>query len=430
MILQRVLSTKTNKNIFWLLSEKGAQFIITLTVTSLVARYLGQEDYGKWTYLLMLISLMQIFVSLGLPNIVINLLLKNEKREELILSSAFLIGTAMGWSTFLIVLGIHLFYDSMLTLMLLIMSIPFLLDGCKNFDSYFQSQLDSKFSVISRVTSFSLSGALKLFIVFGKLNFFLLSITYAIEMFGNAILYTWFFLKKGKSLRFDIDVQIIKKLLYPSLFLTLSSFSAWLYLRVDQFMIKEMLGFETLGEYSAAVKISEILYFIPTVVVGTFYPRLVKSKEAGEVEFQFTLINVIRLLNVLGIAFGFVLFFGSELIIRVLFGQEFAGSSYILQVHGWSVIFVSFGLIKTRWLIINDLVMLEFLSKLFGAAVNIGLNLIFIPRYGGIGAAWSTLFSYAFAHFVSNLLFRRSRKLFWAQLISFKPSMSFIKFLK
>ena len=55
---------------------------------------------------------------------------------------------------------------------------------------------------------------------------------------------------------------------------------------------------------------------------------------------------------------------------------------------------------------------LSFYKTLFGAIINIILNFILIPKYGGVGAAIATLVAYAIAAYFSNILFMETRFVF------------------
>ncbi|MDD3084037.1 MAG: polysaccharide biosynthesis C-terminal domain-containing protein, partial [Candidatus ainarchaeum sp.] len=57
-------------------------------------------------------------------------------------------------------------------------------------------------------------------------------------------------------------------------------------------------------------------------------------------------------------------------------------------------------------------------SSIMGAIINIVANLILIPSYGIIGAAFATILSYFFVAYLSNLFFKETRFLFWVQLKS------------
>jgi O-antigen/teichoic acid export membrane protein len=91
--------------------------------------------------------------------------------------------------------------------------------------------------------------------------------------------------------------------------------------------------------------------------------------------------------------------FFSDLIIKVLLGQEYAASAPVLTIHIWAGIAVFLGVASSQFLIAENLTKLSFYRTLIGMIVNIILNLILIPVYGIIGAAVATLVSYTVATF-------------------------------
>jgi len=84
-------------------------------------------------------------------------------------------------------------------------------------------------------------------------------------------------------------------------------------------------------------------------------------------------------------------------------------------------LFVFMGLAQHPWTIIEGQTKFALVKTTIGAAANILLNLILIPRYAGIGAAIATTISYALASFLLNALNPKSRKLFYLQLSSILP---------
>jgi len=50
-------------------------------------------------------------------------------------------------------------------------------------------------------------------------------------------------------------------------------------MKVDQVMIQSMLGSEAVGQYSAAVRISEAWYFIPMVITSSLFPAIINAKK-------------------------------------------------------------------------------------------------------------------------------------------------------
>jgi O-antigen/teichoic acid export membrane protein len=72
-----------------------------------------------------------------------------------------------------------------------------------------------------------------------------------------------------------------------------------------------------------------------------------------------------------------------------------------------------------------------FISSGLGALVNVALNLILIPQYGGMGAAVATVVSYAFEGLFACFLYRPVRRNGWMMLkalaMPFRYLLGFLK---
>ena len=110
---------------------------------------------------------------------------------------------------------------------------------------------------------------------------------------------------------------------------------------------------------------------------------------------------------------------GSSLLVHLLFGPSYAAAAPILAVHVWAAPFVFLGVAQNPWNINEGLAVLSFRRAAIGAASNVVLNLLLIPRFGGLGAAVATVVSYALASFFSNAIDRRTRRIFYLQLRAF-----------
>jgi PST family polysaccharide transporter len=86
-----------------------------------------------------------------------------------------------------------------------------------------------------------------------------------------------------------------------------------------------------------------------------------------------------------------------ETILRVLFGMEFMSAAPALRVHVWSNIFSILGMAQNSWILGRGLLWVALQNTIFGAAINLALNLFVIPSYGAVGASWTTLVSMAVA---------------------------------
>ena len=128
------------------------------------------------------------------------------------------------------------------------------------------------------------------------------------------------------------------------------------------------------------------------------------------------------------ISVAFLIMLFSGLIINILYGKEYAQAASVLSIHIWSGVFVFLGVASSNYLIAENLTKISFFRTILGAVSNVILNIILIPLYGIIGAAYATLISYAVSGYFSNILFIKSRRIFLMFLKSLFPIHYFKKF--
>jgi O-antigen/teichoic acid export membrane protein len=176
-------------------------------------------------------------------------------------------------------------------------------------------------------------------------------------------------------------------------------------------MIRWLVGPEEVGVYAVAARLSEGWYFLPVAIVSSFFPRLIELR-ADERKYHHRLQQLLDgLFSIaLAVALGVTLF--AVPLARVIFGPEYAGAGPILAVHIWTAVFIFMRAVISKWILIENLLVLSVVTQGCGAVLNVLLNLILIPSLGGVGAAVATLVSYAAASYFSLLFNSRSRVMF------------------
>lgn len=219
---------------------------------------------------------------------------------------------------------------------------------------------------------------------------------------------------KFTALKFDKDAA--KATLAESWPLLLSGLSIMIYMRIDQIMLGHMSGSADVGLYAAAVRISEVWYFVPVFFAQSAFPAIVRSKEEDPLLYGKRLQNMFSFTCVISYFMILPLTLFSKLIIVALFGTAYAASGSIVAVLVWAGLFVSLGVVQSSWLVNEGLTRLALYRTLFGAIANVILNLILIPVLGIMGAAIATVASYAMAAMFSNLFSEVTRPVFRMQL--------------
>jgi O-antigen/teichoic acid export membrane protein len=219
-----------------------------------------------------------------------------------------------------------------------------------------------------------------------------------------------FYKKNKQSIRlWKLDFSLALNFLKNAWPLALASLSAIIYMRIDQIMIGNMLGDKFLGNYSVAVNLSEIWYFVPTIIAGSVFPAILYSKKISQKLY----LKRLQILydSMFWIAFLIavpVSFFSSQ-IISFLYGPAFSQASLVLSIYIWAGIAVFLGGANNKFLIAENLFSIFFYRSIIGMTVNIFLNLFFIPKYGIAGAGLATLISYFVVTF-SVIFFKKSRE--------------------
>jgi PST family polysaccharide transporter len=191
-----------------------------------------------------------------------------------------------------------------------------------------------------------------------------------------------------------VSRSVMAELLTESWPLVLSGISIMISMRVDQVMIGQYLNDKEVGLYSAAVKFSEIWYFVPVTIASSTYPALIESKKRDEGLYYRRLQQLYDILVTLGIVVALVTSIFSGPLLHLLYGSAYARSSGVLRILIWGGIPVCFGSAWSNWMLLENRAKMMFFFQLNGAIVNVLLNMILIPRFGIVGSALATLISY------------------------------------
>jgi O-antigen/teichoic acid export membrane protein len=110
---------------------------------------------------------------------------------------------------------------------------------------------------------------------------------------------------------------------------------------------------------------------------------------------------------------------GSRQIIGLIYGPAYAAAAPVLAAHAWGGIFVGVGVASTAWFINTRNTQFGLYQAIAGAVVSIGLNLVLIPHFGVVGAAWTLVAAQFVSAFAFNACFASTRPIFRIQFEAF-----------
>jgi O-antigen/teichoic acid export membrane protein len=420
-------------NTSWLLGEKIFRMAVNLVIgTIFVARYLGPEKFGILNYALSFVFLFSAFSTLGLDGIVIRNFVKNKEKRDVLLGTTFILKLCgAGIVIILLLFGVQFTSNDNLTnIYIFIIGAATVFQSFNVIDFYYQSIVQSKYVVYSNIITLCFSSLLKLYFIFIEASLLWFVIMFLIDSIVLSAGLLFYYLKRHSVVKWKFSQEVAKKLLLDSWPLILSGVFVSIYMKVDQVMIKEMLNIAENGKYAAAVKISELWYFVPTVITASLFPAIVKSKEMGTVIYNTRLQQLYDFMFLLSVAFALPMTFLSDWLIIFLYGEAFNEAGEILKIHVWAGVFVAFGLARGKWLIIENLQKYSIYYLFAGALANIALNIILIPNFGILGAAIATFVSYGISTYIAPIFFKETRDTFIMQTKSITLYSTFARIIK
>ena len=416
-------------NIGWLFFDKVLRMGVGLLIGVWIARYLGPEQFGLLNFTAALIGLFGALASMGLQGIVVREIVRDPASSEEILGTAAALQLFGGILAYILLLATVAWIrpdDRMTQLVAAILGAMVLLKVSEVAGLWFESQVQSKYTVMVQNGVFLLFAGIKVMLILNGSSVTSFAWAMLAEGIVVALALTLALNQLGPSL-VSLRVNKVKalELLHAGWPLMLSSIAVMIYMKIDQIMIGQMLSNSAVGVYSAAVRISEIWYFIATAVAASVLPTILQAKKNNPAQYREHLQRLFDLMTWLAVVLALSITFFSSQLVTVLFGAEYNEASGILIIHVWATVFVFLGVAGGTWFLAENQQVISLQRTAIGALTNVVLNFFLIPLMGVVGAAWATLISYAVAAMLSDAMQLATRDLFMMKLKSFNLIGSF-----
>jgi len=385
-------------NSSWIFFDKILRLGMGLVVGVWVARYLKPEGFGLLNYAIAFTSLFGAVATFGMDGIVVRELVKAPERRDHILGTAFVLRLVSGLLAFSIVLvavSIMRRGDPLAVFIVSLTAAQFIFQSLNVIDLYFQSRVESRFTVYATNSAFLAMALLKVLLILSKAP--LLAFAWAALgeiALGCLLLLAMYRTKRLSVWRWRFKPELMWRILADSWPLVLSGISIMIAMRIDQVLIGQMLNDKQVGIYSAAARVSEVWYFVPVGIAGSAFPLLVEGKKQDEKLYYTRLQKLYNVLTMLSVLIALVMTFLSGPVVRLLYGSTYAASSSVLSVLIWSGVPMSIGCAWSNWMLLENRTKMMFTFQVIAAVINLIMNLILIPHFGILGSAYATLISY------------------------------------
>ncbi|MDO8516419.1 MAG: flippase, partial [bacterium] len=397
------------KNTFWLTVSNFGGRLFRSIIIIYAARVLGTGPWGVFSYALSLVAFVTVFSDIGIGNILVREMAKgrdNIDYQRSVLSTAFYLKMTLLAIGILLILFVapHITKIPEVKIILPIVVFVYVFDTIREFG----------FSLIRALEKMEWEAFLYLLtnvaivacgFVFLSASKTVTSMTYAYALgAGIGSFATIIALRnKLKGALSYFSVNVMSSVLKSAWPIAIAAGLGMLMLNADVLIIGWMRAADDVGLYSAAQRIIQLLYILPTILSTSLLPAFSRFAKKDNVRFKAVLEIILHFAYLLAIpiATGGALL--SREIITFIFGSSYAGASLSFSILALTLLIDFPVVIFSNVVFAFDQQKKLIIYASIGGILNIIFDLLFIPLYGIAGSAFATLA----AQFISNVYLRR-----------------------
>lgn len=383
--------------------------LVQLLIVIYISREFGAEGSGVYALSLLLPTMLNVFLNLGVPQT--NVYFLNQKK----FTSEEVAGSTIFYSILLSVIGIlfslivvaysDFFFQGVDKeyLYISMLSFPFILS-----QSFLSSLFQAREDFFSYNTTLLIQPVLLLILV---LLFFILDKSELLFVFYSflfshivAFLYALCIICRIEGFKLKKNLKYnrfyLSELRDYGLKSHVTNVISFLNYRVDMYIVGFFLSPTAVGVYIISVQLAEKYWMISQAISTVLYPRLSSREldfsEKGKITTIFFKLSIILTFLAVLVTMPILAF-----LIPFVFGEEFSDSFYILLILIPGVLFMSGSRIIANDIAARGRADVNMYGSILVVVLNVLGSIAFVPRYGLVGAATTTSVCY-----MLNLLYR------------------------
>lgn len=408
-------------NFSWTFLDRIVKIISSMLVGVIFTRYLGPIKFGEYSFVISWVSIFSTIALVGSEHISIKYLSK--------------------FTVFSILKSYHklkkiLFYSGLICFLISVTLAKIIFDEKPEFiavsiasislmfqyyyTSSFLLQAKEKFSLLGKINIIQslFSITIKVLLIYFKVSLDFFYLSFALDGLIFLIIYR-LLISSHEFHSTGSNIISFKNLIKESYPLLLSGLLLTIYLKVDQFLIKGILGNKDLGIFTVVIRLTEASVIVPYAYLQVFMPKIFNKTNKSD---QFLYDSVIIMAFFIA---GIVTLF-SQQIINIFFGEAFIEAILPLRICIWSIVFLTFGQLNFYFSVSDNDTKTILKKVIVGLLFNLITCYFLTTHFGIVGTAISTLVSYFFSALFLVFFFPNQR---W-QIKYFFRTLNFVKSFK
>jgi O-antigen/teichoic acid export membrane protein len=399
------------RSVLWSFTDKGIKFLAELLIGFYLATSLGVANFGVFNYAISFVVLFQGISTLGLSDLLTREFVNQREQQNKILSTSLLMRLVASLC-FAAIINFATRNDELTVRQsIFAISLSLVFRSFEVLIYYFQSIVKSEWVAKIQIVTTILISLAKILLISINAQITSFAWVYTVEWVLIALGLFYIYKRTQYKKSWQVAFPFAKKLFLESWPLMVSSIAINIYMRMDQIMLRDLHGNAENGLYAAALRLTEIWYVIPTVIGSIVFPALLNARNRDLRLYEDRLLKLNAFMFWVSFSLACMIAPFSEFLMVNLYNENFQKSGTILSIQIWSGIFSFMGVSGTFWLMAENLQYVSLIRTLLGLMVNVSLNTMLIPKFGGIGAAISMLVTQLFATTLSLIFLKKTRVL-------------------
>ncbi|MBZ0184232.1 MAG: oligosaccharide flippase family protein, partial [Melioribacteraceae bacterium] len=382
-----MLKSKIAKNLFSLTIGQILTFILNFFAILLAARFLGVENFGTFTALLAIITIISKFVDFGLGPIVF--------REQSKESNDFsFLNNAISIRLMFTIIALPI--TNILLVTLNYNSTEIILANALFLNIFFSQRMANFRELLS--TPFKISLNMQYPMALSVLeNLFFLVFVLLLPFFNNELsvfiliyivsslpsfLLLFYYLRKKFNYKFSFNISLYKWMIKESAPIGGFVILMVIFQQIDVLILKEINGVFEAGIFAAANRITFPLNIIPTTIITTIFPKIIQNIRNNNNQTNERIIKIVyKILFVISYLISITYTFKSEELTKLLFGVEYLNSALPTIFLLWTQTFLFYNFFSLDLLTAYNLQKWNFVYAVLLIILNIALALFLIPLF-------------------------------------------------
>lgn len=393
-------------NAAWIIGCKIIKALLTLLVTALTARYLTPIGYGLLNYAASVVAFVLPLMKLGFDATLTYEFVRAPEEDGRTLGTALLLNLASG---LLCMGGVAAFVyvanpgETETLIVCTLYSILLLFQATEMVQYWFQARLLSRYTAPAMLFSYLCVTAFQVFLLMTGKSVYWFALSNALD-FGIISLILLFVYRRLGGGRLSFSRETARRLLSVSRHYILSSMMITIFAQTDKIMLKMMVDEAAVGYYSAAATCATMTSFVFAAIIDSVRPVIFENKAISQEKMEDSLTDLYTVIIYFSLFVSAFMTLLAPLIIRILYGADYAASVAPLQLIVWFTTFSYLGSVRDIWILSEEKQRYVWIIYAVSAGLNVALNAVLIPVWGVMGAAFASLCTQIFANAILGFL--------------------------